>query len=303
MDRILATASLPATVGEWVQGWIGGRESLVSLVAGWDGRVELRASGGGASTAGSKALRAFSVSKEMYGASSGFNPIPEGSVVNVVNPHPSAKGLATSTMDIAGAFAACAAYAGDPMTEERLFSLCASLEASDGIMFGGLALVDHINGRLVERLPSPPEMTILVIIPEGALDTSDYRRDDARMERVRAMADAHESAYGMLKKGLLAQDPAMVAAAATMSAAAQQSVMPRDEWDLLLDICSSSGALGVAVAHSGTVSGLLYSPENVAGADSGEDRLRSALGEVAGERAAIKRTYASSGWFRAERRG
>ena len=296
MSRILAEASLPATVGEWVQGWIGGRESLVSLVVSWKGSIELCVPDAGdiLSVCGEKSLRAFGKAREIFAGTPGT--FPEGSAINVINPLPTSKGLATSTMDVAGTFAACAAHAGAALSEERLFSLCASVEPSDGIMFGGLALVDHIKGELIERLPGPPQMTLVAVIPRRTLDTDAYRRDVSALEALRGHSREHERAYDILKRALAAGDAALAASAATLSAEIQQGVMPREEWDALMEARRLTGALGVAVAHSGTASGLLYEPTNEFSAALAEKWLADTL-RTKESGVAIRRTSVCGGGF------
>lgn len=241
-------------MGEWVQGWLCGQEALVSLVVDWKGSVELRMSDGETlKPLDEKARGAFAAAKRIFGEDALRGVYPA-----VLNPLPRARGFATSTMDIAGTFAVCAEYAGRRLTAEDLFSLCAAIEPSDGIMFKGLALVDHINGRLIESLPSPPAMELLVIVPERTLDTEEYRKDGRHMEKVKALSAEHERAYVLLKDGLKKQDVREIAAAATLSSAAQQKVLPRGEWGLLLNAREISGALGIAVAHSGTASALIF---------------------------------------------
>jgi L-threonine kinase len=301
MSDILATATMPATLGEWVQGWIDGRESLVSLVVTWSGSVELSAlrSGDVFHTPGEKVQRAFSTAKKHF--QSDKNIFPEDSFINVINPHPIARGLATSTMDIAGTFAACAAFAERCLSDEELFSLCADIEPSDGIMFKGLAKVDHINGTLLERLPPPPDMIVVAIIPARRLDTSSYREDTTLLDIARSLRKEHERAYETLKEGLLAHDSGLVARAATLSAEAQQQVIPKDEWSLLKETGSLSGALGIAVAHSGTASGLLFDPSNKFGADLAEKCLRDTFSGFQKTQVTVRRTAVASGGFFAER--
>jgi len=254
MSDVLAKALTPATVGEWVQGWIGGREALVSLVVDWKGTVELLRGGGKARPAlDAKAGEAFALARKRYGESAFCDVYP-----SVDNALPRARGFATSTMDIAGVLAVCAAYTGRRESAEELFSLCASIEPSDGIMFEALALVDHLNGRLLERLPPPPPMTLLALVPARTLDTAEYRKEAGRAEVIKSLAFEHERAYALLREGLLGGDAAAVAEAATISAAAQQQVLPRAEWELLLGGRDVSGALGIAVAHSGTASALIF---------------------------------------------
>lgn len=265
MGEVLAEALLPATAGEWIQGWIGGREALVSLVVDWRGSVKLRRGEDGfVPRLGSKALEAFALARQIYGETALRGVFPEAD-----NPLPRARGFATSTMDIAGVLAVSAAHAGGArLSEEELFSLCASIEPSDGIMFEGLALVDHLNGRLLERLPRPPDMELLVIEPERTLDTAEYRNGGGYTERAKALASEHEQAYILLRTGLQSGNARLAAEAASISAALQQEVLQRDEWSLLLEGRGAFGALGFAVAHSGTASALIFA--------SGDDALPAA---------------------------
>jgi L-threonine kinase len=304
MPKILASASLPGTMGEWVQGWIGGRESLVSLVTAWRGYVELRSSLEGDSfpAPGEKALRAFEISKRIFRNTDGSSLVPDYRFINVVNPLPASRGLATSTMDIAGTFAACAAFAGRDLPEEKLFALCAEIEPSDGIMFEGLALVDHINGELLERLPSPPEMRIVAVVPPRELDTAEYRRDERLLSEARTHGREHARAYDMLKRGLAAGDPELIGKASTLSAETQQKIMPRPEWEPLREALRLSGAVGIAVAHSGTASGLLYSPANKFGPELAEKWLKGVFADSADNKVTISKTISSGGGFFAERR-
>ena len=299
MARILAQATMQATLGEWVQGWIGGGEALVSLIVAWNSSVDLRVPEGDETfpRAGEKALRAFEGAKRIFSGKDKSRTIPEDGFINVINPLPPARGLATSTMDIAGTFAAVAAYTGYSLTDEELFSLCSNIEPSDGIMFEGLALVDHINGKLIERLPPPPDMHIVALIPSRTLDTADYRRNSSMLDAIRAGGREHEQAYEMLKRGLERGDAALTAEGATLSAETQQRIMPCEEWDIITETARVSGALGIAVAHSGTASGLLYAPSNKFGADLAEKMLQNACAGQTEPKAAVRRTTVSGGGF------
>jgi L-threonine kinase len=303
MAQILAAAAMPATLGEWVQGWIGGREALVSLVVAWSGSVELCVLERGETfmRAGEKTLLAFANAKKIFSGPDAEGQIPEDSFINVINPLPPTRGLATSTMDIAGTYAACAAYRGVTISEERLFSLCAEIEPSDGIMFKGLALVDHINGEVIERLPPPPEMIVIAVIPSRTMDTADYRRDKATLDAVRSRSSEHERAYDTLRRGLIDGDARAIARAASLSAETQRQIVPREEWDVTAVAAERSGAIGMAAAHSGTALGLLYAPSNKFGADLAENMLKEAYSGERLPKAAIRRTVVSGGGFFAEK--
>ncbi|MDR1650887.1 MAG: hypothetical protein LBR87_03790, partial [Synergistaceae bacterium] len=277
MADVLATATLPAALGEWVQGWIKGRELIVSLVTAWHGSVELciLREGDAFRLAGRKAAGAFASAKEIF-SGEGMNPFPDDCFLNIINPHPPSRGLGTSTMDVAGTYASAAAYAGAPLSEERLFSLCCGIDPGDGIMFKGLALVDYIKGELIERLPAPPAMSAVAVIPYRTLDTDDYMEGGLR-EASKECFREHERAYDTLKMGLERGDPSLAAMAATISAEASNKIMPREDWDVLRETCDLTGALGIAAAHAGTASALLYAEGNKFGADLAERMLKDSF--------------------------
>jgi L-threonine kinase len=188
------------------------------------------------------------------------------------NPFPVAMGLASSTVDVCGVLAAVAALGGRSLSEESLFSLCCGIEPSDGVMFSGLALVDHLGGRLLERLPAPPPLFLVALLPRRTLETAAYRLESLFVKRVRGEKGRHQKAYEVFREGLLKSDVGLVAAGAGESAAIQQKILPRDEWPLLLACQKECGGLGVVVAHSGTVSAVIFA--SVREARLGHDWLR-----------------------------
>ncbi|WP_300521606.1 GHMP kinase [Aminiphilus sp.] len=245
--------ALPATLGEWIQGWIlEDGEALVSHCVDWWGYVSVRSGGeGDENTLPPKARHALALAAERFALD---RPV----AATLENPLPASLGLGSSTVDVAGIFGACALLAEKNLSEEEHFALCCAVEPSDGIVFRGLALVDHLRGRLVERLPETPPLWTAALLPRRTLDTEDYRKDPARMRAVRNRADRHRRAYAILRDGLHAGDVRKICAAATLSALLQQAVMPREEWPLLLAATRECRGFGVVVAHSGTAGGVLF---------------------------------------------
>jgi L-threonine kinase len=66
-----------------------------------------------------------------------------------------------------------------------------------------------------------------------------------------------------VKEGLSQGNAALIARGATLSAWANQRILPKEELPVIFDIALSSGALGINIAHSGTVVGILYEPGTV----------------------------------------
>jgi uncharacterized protein involved in propanediol utilization len=83
--------------------------------------------------------------------------------------------------------------------------------------------------------------------------------------------EAFQPVLGLLRRAVEKQDPALLGRVATASALINQRHRPKHHMPQLLRIAEETGALGVQVAHSGTVAGLLFEPGRAA-----EDRILAA---------------------------
>jgi len=114
------------------------------------------------------------------------------------------------------------------------------------------------SGR-AEILGPVPCLPLLLLDPGGATDTLAY---NARLDlaAVRRLAPSTKAALQLLSEGLTQQDPAAIGAAATLSALSYQAVKVNPLLPLVQKWATSTGALGVVRAHSGSVLGMLYPP-------------------------------------------
>lgn len=266
--------SVPGTLGEWVQGWIGeDGEALVSCVISREGRTLLEKGEVGRPIP-EKAKAALALAgKKLDVSLSGWS-------LSLQNPLPVAMGLASSTVDVCGVFAAVAALGKRSLSEEELFSLCCRIEPSDGVMFSGLALVDHLEGRLLERLPGPPPLWLAALLPWRTLETDAYRRDPLFVEKVRRQEARHRKAYRIFREGLFKADVRLIGAGARESALIQQDIFPHEEWSLLKACEKECGGLGIVAAHSGTASAVLFASRQEALLGCGWFRSRWDGGDV-----------------------
>ena len=63
-----------------------------------------------------------------------------------------------------------------------------------------------------------------------------------------------------MREGLRRRDPGRLGEGATMSALANQRILPKPNLEAIIDYALARGAYGVNVAHSGTVAGILLPP-------------------------------------------
>ena len=258
-----ATASAPGTCGELVQGMTGGAHFLVTCPINQFSRatVTLRAGEGGRSAAEvsgidhlPKTERAVSAALEQLAARMGSKGLI--AEVAIANPIPAGKGMGSSSADITAAIGAVGTAAGQPFTPEAIARIALSVEPTDGVMFPGIALLDHRCGSIAESLGPPPPMEVIVIDTGGTVDTLEFNRVD-RTDRWGKVATRTGEALELVREGILRGDPALVGRGATISARAGH-LPEASEWvERAAAFADEQGTVGINVAHSGTVVGIL----------------------------------------------
>ncbi|MGI6036992.1 MAG: GHMP kinase [Limnochordia bacterium] len=170
-----------------------------------------------------------------------------------------AKGFGSSSADISAGLAALARLYQREMTPEEIAAIALQVEPTDGLMFPGLHLFDHRRGRVSEALGQPPSMEVLVFDFGGEMDSIDFFQREDLEEFNKAKEGVVRVALALIRDGLLQGRPDFIARAATMSALANQEINPKEGLEELARLATSHlGALGLCIAHSGTIVGLLY---------------------------------------------
>lgn len=173
--------------------------------------------------------------------------------IRLLSPVPRGKGMASSSADIAAALSAASVAVGSPLTAAQIGRIAAAVEPTDGVFFPGLVRMNHLTGEIQENLGNPPPLNIIVFDSGGAVDTLTFARP--------ATNDRHIAAYGEALSLLAELTAENIGKAATVSAQANQAILPKPRLDELTEFCRRHGALGINVAHSGTVVGILFAAE------------------------------------------
>ena len=183
-------------------------------------------------------------------------------------------GLGSSTCDVVAAIrAVCAAYgvAVEPDVVARI--AVAAEGAVDPIMFDReVVLFAQRQGRVLERFGSwsPPYVVVSVDTDVGTagIDTLSLpppRYTDAEL-------DAFEGLVARSRAAFERRDAAAIAVVATESATMNQRFVSLRGFREIVALADEFGALGVQIAHSGTVAGILF--------DAGTTRARELTSEV-----------------------
>ncbi len=242
---------MPGSCGELVQGIINGinfhitcpinRYSRVTASVTKDGSIKIPDGLEKARAAAKKTL-------ELIG-------IPHGVEIEIKSDIPRGKGMASSTADIAAVVVAVSELFASPVSAKEITDVALSIEPTDGTFFDGIVAFDHLAGRMFEKVGDALPLEIIVLEPPEFLDTVAFNK------KKRAAADAEElltkEAFEMAVQGIRTKDLHLVGKAATLSSILNQRLLAKPVLNNVIDVCKRKGGLGVNVAHSGTVMGIL----------------------------------------------
>lgn len=255
---------MPAACGELVQGAIGSQDFLVSCPIDLYNEVTVNLYPCSRSNFcerkrcreygknWSKAHRAVERALKMWAAEQWTASLEIRSSI------PIGKGMASSTADIAAAVAATALALGREPEPEEIARLAVEIEPTDSTIFPALTVFDHRHGRFHASLGTPPPLQVVVVDWGGRIDTEAYNRTFDLADKTRRQGPFVAEALGLIQSGIEEQRGDLIAAGASLSAFLHQSILYKPHLGALAAMAREHGALGVTVAHSGTVAGFLF---------------------------------------------
>jgi uncharacterized protein involved in propanediol utilization len=185
-----------------------------------------------------------------------------GGAIRIESNVPMQWGCGSSTTDVLATIRAVADAFGTVLDPAWIAGLAVAAEtASDSLMYGPrrTVLFAQRRGRVLVDLGGPlPAVRVLGFNTEG-----DHGVATLTLPPVPYSAweiEAYRPVLGMLRRAVDDQDPALLGRVATASTTLMQRHRPKRQMDALLRLAKETGALGVQVAHSGTVAGFLFEP-------------------------------------------
>jgi len=179
-------------------------------------------------------------------------------VIAIKSQIPRGIGLSSSTADITAACVAAAAALGKSICPDVIADIALSIEPSDGIMYKGAVIFDHIRGTWRENLGKMPDMDVYIIDTGEIVDTGEFnsRKDlPALNKRKEALvAEAVETA----RRAIIDGDIGLLGEAMAKSAAAHQEILYKPHLDGVTETAAKFGAVGVNIAHSGSAVGMFF---------------------------------------------
>ncbi|AUX79011.1 hypothetical protein [Sinorhizobium fredii] len=168
---------------------------------------------------------------------------------------PEGKGLASSSADLVATARSIASCFKRRVRTSLIEKLMAEIEPSDGVMYPGTVAYQQRSCSLLSFLGQMPPLAIVGIDEGGTVETVDYdqRRGEVSAYQRTQYHELLERARVAIPQG----DVAAVGEIATASALLHQKRVPKKHLVSTLKASEETGALGVIVAHSGTMIGIM----------------------------------------------
>jgi uncharacterized protein involved in propanediol utilization len=186
-------------------------------------------------------------------------------------------GCGSSTTDVLATIRAVASATGVVLEPAWIARLAVASEiASDSLMYAPDRVVLFAQRRgsvLLELGGALPPVRVLGVNTEGERGVETLALPPIAYSCWEI--EAFQPILGLLQRAVEQQDPILLGRVATASATINQRHRPKRWMPELLGIATETGALGVQVAHSGTVAGLLFDPSGRA--DERIERARTSL--------------------------
>lgn len=247
------TAKCPGSCGELIQGWHGDSQKLVSYGIDSFSWATITEGFQKFSTADIKSKRAMEKSLERLG-------LPKSKarhlILHIYSELPVSKGMASSTADIAATCMATAAYFEKKLRLEDIIDICVDIERTDSTPFSSLTLFEQEFGKVRESSGWRPDFYVLVLEPEEEVIT-DVFHSEAVESHFYHQRFQFEKVYKQYQEAAVERNLFKLGNAALKSALLNQEILPKPYFEEILAIHDSCKLLGINVAHSGSVVGLM----------------------------------------------
>ncbi|AUS79780.1 kinase [Actinoalloteichus sp. AHMU CJ021] len=168
---------------------------------------------------------------------------------------PEGKGLASSSADLVATARAVGRALGTRLSTREVEAFLRRIEPTDGVLYRDVVAYHHRSARLRGRLGQLPPATIVAIDEGGQVDTVAFNQ----LPKPYSASDQREYAMLLdrLRVAMRRGDLKEVGSISTRSAELNQRLRPKRTFEQMRSACAEVGGLGVVVAHSGTMIGVM----------------------------------------------
>lgn len=181
-------------------------------------------------------------------------PLKDGWKLEKKSTLPIGKGMSSSTADMLVGLQALAVFQNRYLTAEELTTFCCQIEPTDSIAFTDWTVINPLTGQILFQTDWKPEIYVYILEPRK----TEWTVELARMtESPSYPIQASQALLDNFKEACRSKNEVLLGQIATTSALLNNTRLPKPYLADILSIVKSLGLLGVNVAHSGTVVGIL----------------------------------------------
>lgn len=246
------TVKAPGSCGELAQGTIDGKNFLITCPIDVYSEVTVTTDEFAPLRVGRKVFTA--IDKTLHHVKHSGRHLH----VCVKSDLPLGKGMASSSADISATCQSVALSLGLELLPDEIADIALSIEPTDGIFYPGIMLFDHIQGKIRRYLGEALPMHIAILDVGGEINTLHFNKRHDLKKLNKENESQAEQAMNLIIKGLSTNDIRLIGRGATISALANQNILFKPHLEDIIAISQAWGAVGVNIAHSGTVVGILF---------------------------------------------
>lgn len=260
---------VPGSCGELVQGVIDEMPFLVTCPINRFARAEavLAASKTAIDPVKSKAKNALITTCKKLG-------IKDNIKVSLYSELLEGKGMSSSSADIAAVCYATARSCNKTINDEEVAQIAAAIEPTDGVFCPGIVKFNHINGEILKYLGEPPPVKIVIFDCGGSVDTILFNQRNELPALNKQKEKMVSKAFSLVEYGIEYNDIEALGKGSTLSALANQNILYKPQLEEIWSIAQMYGAVGINIAHSGTLIGAIFP------IDSEKDKLNGCVDKV-----------------------
>lgn len=196
----------------------------------------------------------FAIGEKVVKVLDYLDPIEDGWKLEKKSSLPIGKGMSSSTADMLASLQALAYVQNRHLTAEEVTKFCCQIEPTDSIAFADWTVINPLTGQILFQTDWKPELYVYILEPRK----TEWTVELARMTECPTYpVQASEGLLEMFLQACQSQNELLLGQLATTSALLNNIRLPKPYLADILSIVKSLGLLGVNVAHSGTVVGIL----------------------------------------------
>ncbi|MBP2032556.1 L-threonine kinase [Clostridium algifaecis] len=246
------TTFYPGSFGEVIQGRVKNKELLASFPVNIYTEVKLFECIWNEEHKKSSSLK--KAYKFMYNLLKhwGYGEYYSNLFIDVRSQIPVGKGMASSTADLCALYYCLLKMFKRKFDEKELLKCCISVEPTDSILFSKMTLFDYKNGEYIECLGEYMDFNILAFEGNRVIDTVKFNKENQKQP------GQVDDLIPDLKQAIVKKDLAELAGVSTESILRNQNRLYYSFFKSIIEICRTTGGLGIIGAHSGDVLGIIY---------------------------------------------